>query len=300
MGHINYDTIKTMVQKGLVIGIPQVAIEKNVCGSCLLGKQTRHSFPQATSYRAEEALELVHGDLCGPITPTTAAGNRYIFVLIDDQSRYMWTILLKTKDEAFEKFKNFKTVIEQDLGTKIRTFRTDRGGEFVSHDFNAFCEASGIKRHLTAPYSPQQNGVVERRNRTLMEMTRSILKHMQVPDYMWGEAIRHSTYLLNRVATRVLKDVTPYEALKEQKPNISHLRTFGCIGYAKIVKPHLRKLEDRSRLLVHLGTEPGSKAYRMYDPQLNGLWSAETWYLMNQKDGIGIKVQNRVWLETSK
>ena len=126
----------------------------------------------------------------------------------------------------------------------------------------------GIKRHFTSPYTPQQNGVVERRNRTLMEMTRSILKHMQVPNYMWGEAIRHSTYLLNRVATRVLKDKTPYEAYRGKKPNINHLKTFGCIGYAKSVKPHLQKLEDRSRMLVHLGTEPGSKAYRMYDPQM--------------------------------
>lgn len=99
-----------------------------------------------------------------------------------------------------------------------------------------------------------------------MEMTRSILKHMQMPNYMWGEATRHSTYLLNRIATRAVKDRTPYEVCREKKPNISHLRTFGCIGYAKTVKPHLRKLEDRSSMLVHLGTEPGTKGYRMYEP----------------------------------
>lgn len=101
-------------------------------------------------------------------------------------------------------------MVEQDSRERIQTFRTYRGGEFVSHEFSEFCEEIGIKRHLTTPYTPQQNGVVERRNRTLMEMTRSILKHMAIPNYMWGEATRHSTYLLNRVATRVLKDVTPY------------------------------------------------------------------------------------------
>ncbi|KAG7558463.1 Zinc finger CCHC-type [Arabidopsis thaliana x Arabidopsis arenosa] len=125
----------------------------------------------------------------------------------------------------------------------------------------------GIKRHLTAPYTPQQNGVVERRNRTLLEMARSILKHMHMPNYLWGEAIRHSTYLLNRVTTRALKDKTPYECFRGKMPTVGHIRIFGCIAYAKIDKQQLRKLDDRSRMLVHLGIEPGSKAYRLLDPQ---------------------------------
>lgn len=265
--HVNMESIQSMVKRELITGIPQIAIKKEVCGSCLLGKQSRQVFPKSTPYRASKPLELIHGDLCGPISPSTRSGNRYIFVLIDDYSRYMWSILLKEKSETFEKFKSFKKLVEQETLEKIRTFRTDRGGEFVSHEFNEFCAESGIIRHLTDPYTPQQNGVVERRNRTLMEMTRSILKHMLVPNYLWGEATRHSTYVLNRVATRVLKDQTPYEMLKKRKPNVGHLRVFGCIGYAKTVKPHLKKLEDRASMLVHLGTEQGSKAYRMFDPR---------------------------------
>lgn len=158
-------------------------------------------------------------------------------------------------------------MVEQDSGASIQTFMMDRGGEFVSQEFNYFCEISGIKRHLTSPYTPQQNGVVERRNRTLMEMSRSILKHMHIPNFLWGEAVRHSTYLLNRIATRALKDKTPYEMFRNKKPSIEYLRIFGCIGYAKVDKPHLKKLDDRSRMLVHLGLEPGSKAYHMLDPQ---------------------------------
>lgn len=179
----------------------------------------------------------------------------------------MWTILLKEKSEVFEKFRRFKTMVEHDTKQKVETFRSDRGGEFTSREFNDFCEQEGIKRHLTAPYTPQQNGVVERRNRTLLEMTHNILKHFKLPNYLWGEAVRHSTYVLNRVATRALKDVTLYEAYRGSRPNLSHMRIFGCIGYAKVVKPHLKKLEDRSKVLVHLGTEPRTKAYRMYDPQ---------------------------------
>lgn len=267
LGHINMETMKSMVQRELVMGIPKFDIEKKVCGSCLLGKQARQSFPQSTIYRATKKLELIHGDLCGPVNPSTSAGNRYVFVLIDDYSRYMWTILLKEKGDAFGKFKIFKKLVEQETGEHIQTLRRDRGGEFVSKEFNLFCDECGIKRHLTAPYTPQQNGVVERRNRTLMEMSRSIMKHMSVPNRLWGEAIRHSTYLLNRIATRALKDQTPYELYRERKPNVSHLRVFGCIGYAKVDSKLLKKLDDRSRMLVHLGTEPGSKAYRLLDPQ---------------------------------
>lgn len=267
LGHIATDSMKLMIQKEMVLGIPNIKVERETCQSCLFGKQTRQVFPQSSSFRATKLLELVHGDLCGPISPPTAAKNRYIFVLIDDCSRYMWSILLKEKSDAFEKFKIFKAMVESETKQSIKMFRTDRGGEFTSSEFNKFCEEAGIQRQLTAPYTPQQNGVVERRNKTLMEMTRSILKHMGVPNSFWGEATRHATYLINRVVTRSLNDQTPYELYRGRKPSVKHLRVFGCIGYAKVEKPHLRKLDDRSRELVHLGIEPGSKAYRLVDPR---------------------------------
>ena len=138
----------------------------------------------------------------------------------------MWLILLGEKGETFEKFRKFKAIVEQETGATITTFRTDRGGEFVSNEFQSYCETNGISRQLTAPYSPQQNGVVERRNRTLLGMTRSILKHMDLPNYLWGEAVRHATYIINRVATRVLVNVTPYEAYKGRKPRLDHVRVF--------------------------------------------------------------------------
>ena len=266
LGHVNTETMKLMINKELVTGIPRITVEKETCVACLYGNQTRQSFPQSTSFRAKGPLELIHGDLCGPITPSTPEHKRYVFVLIDDCSRYMWTVLLKEKGEAFKKFKIFKTLAEQETGAKVKTLRTDRGGEFCSHEFKLYCDANGIDRHLTAPYSPQQNGVVERRNRTLMEMTRSILKHMSVPNWLWGEAVRHATYLINRIATRSLMGKTPYEALCCKKPSLTHLRTFGCVCYARTETAGRKKLDDRSRILVHLGTEPGSKAYRLLNP----------------------------------
>ena len=266
LGHVNTNTMKLMISKELVTGIPPLEIKTETCVSCLRGKQARSPFPKTTLHRATQPLDLVYGDLCGPITPTTPAQKRYVFVLIDDFSRYMWIILLKEKSEAFDKFKHFKAVTELETGATIKTFRTDRGGEFSSHEFNLYCNKNGITRHLTAPYSPQQNGVVERRNRTLLEMTRSILKHMDVPSWLWGEATRHATYLINRIATRSLAGGTPYEALRNKKPNLRHLRVFGCVCHARTETAGRKKLDDRSRVLVHLGTEPGSKAYRLLDP----------------------------------
>ncbi|XP_010413036.1 PREDICTED: uncharacterized protein LOC104699428 [Camelina sativa] len=146
-------------------------------------KQYSTGVPKNCPVSSTKPLELLHADMCGPISPATLANNRYIFVIIDDFSRYMWSILIKEKSEAFGSFKGFKSVVEKDIGSVIKTLRTDRGGEFTSREFNEFCEFVGITRHLTAPYTPQQNGVVERRNRTLMEMTRSLLKGMEVPNY---------------------------------------------------------------------------------------------------------------------
>lgn len=137
----------------------------------------------------------------------------------------------------------------------------------MSKQFIAYCENEGITRHFTAPYSPQQNGVVERRNRTVLEMARSFLKEKQLPLTLWGEAIRHSIYVLNRLPTRAVTGMTPYEAWSGIKPEIGHIKIFGCLAHMKLPSVQTTKLGDRSKLVINLGKEPGSKAYRLYDPE---------------------------------
>ncbi|XP_035843200.1 uncharacterized protein LOC118490096 [Helianthus annuus] len=181
--------------------------------------------------------------------------------------RFMWVYFLKTKDEAFSNFKKFKVKAEKNNKYKVGMLRTDRGGEFTSKEFNQYCEDQGIERQLTAPYTPQQNGVVERRNRTVMEVTRSLLKTMAVPEMFWGEAVRHAMYVLNRVSTKGFKGKTPYEGWKGFKPKLNKLKVFGCVGFIKKVGGHLDKLADRSQPLVYFGSESGSKEYRMYNPK---------------------------------
>lgn len=234
-----------------------------------MSKQTRRPFPSQAKYSATKILELIHADLCGSISPETTAGNKYFLLLVDDYSRIMWVYLLKCKDEALGAFKKFRVVVENKSDKKVKTLRRDRGGEFTSNEFKAYCEDVGIERHYRAPYKPQQNGVVERRNMTIIEMARSYLKQMQLPSTLWGEAVRHSVYILNRLSTRPLTGITPYTAWTEKKHEVDHLHVFGCLSHMKIPNVQTKKLDDRSKPVINLGKEPGTKAYRLYDPGSN-------------------------------
>nr|GEZ26990.1 zinc finger, CCHC-type [Tanacetum cinerariifolium] len=148
--------------------------------------------------RSKNPLDLVYGDLCGPISPATHSGNKLIFLLVDDCTRFMWAYFLTSKDETLSTFKEFRQRIEMELRMRIRMLRTDRGGEFTSNEFTKYCKEKGIARQLTAPYSPQQNRVVERRNMTVLSITRSMMKAMKLPLTFWAEAVRHAIYILNR------------------------------------------------------------------------------------------------------
>jgi len=184
-GHINFQSLRKLSQENMVEGLPKIECKEGVCRGCMVGKQRRSSFPDEADFRANKELELIHGDLCGPINPATPAGNKYFLLLVDDFSRYMWIQLIQTKDKAFFAFKEVKEVIEVEKNTKIKGFRTDRGGEFRSAEFDEYCKLKGIKRFLTTPYSPQQNGVVERRNQTILGMARSMMKSKEIPSEFW-------------------------------------------------------------------------------------------------------------------
>ncbi|KAL8112473.1 hypothetical protein AgCh_019977 [Apium graveolens] len=248
LGHVNFKAMSLMSAEKMVVGMPKINPQSEVCNGCLMSKQARKPFPGQVIYSANKALEIIHGDLCGPITPPTVTGNRYFLLCVDDYTRVMWVYFLKSKDEAFEAFKRFRAKVEKGTKAKIKTFRTDRGGEFISKSFNAYYEEAGITRQLTAPYSPQQNGVVERRNRTVVEMARSFLKEKSLPAIFWAEAVRYSVYILNRLPTRALSRVTPYEAWTGRKPDMGHIRIFGCLAHMKLPANQVTKLSDRSKM----------------------------------------------------
>jgi hypothetical protein len=163
-------------------------------------------------------------------------------------------------------FRKIKVLAERETGIKMKVFRSGRGGEFNSAASTEFCTEQGLRRHTTAGYSPQQNGVVERRNQTVVEMARCMMKSKGVPAELWAEAVKVAVHVLNRSPTRALQGVTPYEKWHKKKPNVSYLRVFGCVTHVKVVGPGVKKLDDRSVPMVFVGYEDGAKAYRLYNP----------------------------------
>ena len=199
--HQSFRAIDDMRRAEMVSGLPKIHFSNHLCRNCMAGKQNRKSFPDKPEFRASKKLQLIHGDICGLIQPSTVGGRRYYFLLIDDYSRLMWVAFLKEKSDEYQSFKKFKNLVESESEEHVKCFRTDRGGEFSLEDFNAYCEENGIKRQLTAPYSPQQNGVVERKNRTIMSCVRSMLQEKKLPLELWAEAKNTCVYVLNRSYT---------------------------------------------------------------------------------------------------
>lgn len=265
-GHLHFDALRKLGKQKMVTGLPLVDHVHQLCEDCVATKLKRAPFPSQAKHRAEGLLDLVHGDLCGPITPSTPGGKKYFLLLVDDRSRFMWLQLLATKSDTMEAVRNFQTKVEVETGRRLRALRTDNGGEFTSVVFEEYCTKRGVHRQHTAPYTPQQNGVVERRNQSVVTMARSLLKGRKLPATFWGEAVTTAVFLLNRAPTKSISGMTPFEVWYGRKPDVAFLRTFGCVAHVKSVRPHLKKLEDRAAPMVFIGYEPGCKAWRFYDP----------------------------------
>ncbi len=206
-------------------------------------------------------MKIVHTDVCGPMKTTSHGGARYFFIFIDDFSRKIHVYLLKAKGEAFEKFKQYKALVENEIGHKIKVLRSNNGGEFVCKKFDAFLAECGIQRQTSEPYSPQQNAVAERANRTIMECARSMILAQRLELEFWGEAVNMAVYIKNRCPTKALDSKTPQEAWSGRKPDVSHLRVFGCKAFAHVPDEKRTKLESKSMPCVFFGYYEGTKAY---------------------------------------
>lgn len=265
-GHLNHKGLQTLSLNKMVIGLPSLKSSQKICTVCLTGKQHRMSVPKRSLWRASKQLQLVHSDLCGPIKPASNNGKRYILSFIDDLTRKAWVYFLHEKSETFAIFKSFKACVEKELGAYITCLRTDRGGEFCSKEFKEFCESQGIRRQLTAAFTPQQNGVAERKNRTIMNAVRSMLIEKKVPKAFWAEAARWCVHIQNRCPTAAVPNKTPEEAWNGEKPVVDYFRIFGCIAHVHVPDQMRSKLDDKSRKCVFLGVSDESKAWRLYDP----------------------------------
>lgn len=254
----------------MVYGLPEIE-SIDLCEGCIYGKQHRKSFPSSGAWRASHLLELIHMDVCEPMQIASLGGNKYFLLITGDYIRMSWVYFLENKREVFAQFKMFKVKAENQSGLKIKTLRTDNGGEFVSEEFNHFCDENGIHRGLTTPYTPEQNMVAEWKNRTVVEMARSMLKEKNLPNQFWAEAVATSVYLLNLSPTKDVMNQTPFEAWSGIKPTVSHLRIFGSIAYALIPSHSRQKLDEKSIKCIFIGYSTHAKAYQLYNPQNENL-----------------------------
>lgn len=181
-GHSNVSYLAQLARDALVLGLPEIQTQQvGVCDACQAGKQHRTPFKSGDSWQASQVLQLVHVDICGPMATPFVLGSRYFLLIFYDFNRKMWVYFLAKKSEAFTIFQKFKPLVEKESGNSIIALRSDNEGEFCSNEFSSFYDIHGIKHQLTTPHTPQQNSVVERRNRTIIEMARSMLNHRHVP-----------------------------------------------------------------------------------------------------------------------
>lgn len=263
LGHIGKTSLKFMAKNGF---ISCKSFDDQKCEVCIQSKMSKKPFPRVE--RNTELLELLHSDICELNGVLTRGGNRYFITFIDDCSRYTHVYLLKHKDEAFDKFKAFKALVENQLGRKIKALRSDRGGEYFSSEFSSFCEENGIIHQTSAPYTPQQNGLAERKNRTLVDMVNAMLLNSRLPLNLWGEALLTACHVHNRVPSKRTKR-SPYEIWKGRIPNLSYLRVWGCLAFYRVPDPKRVKLGERALKSVLVGYADNSKAYRLLDSDSN-------------------------------
>ena len=258
LGHIGVKRMKKLHTDGLLESLDFESFD--TCEPCLMGKMTKTPF-SGIMERATDLLEIIHTDVCGPMNVEARGGYRYVLTLTDDLSRYGYIYLMKHKSETFEKFKEFQSEVENQRDRKIKCLRSDRGGEYLSHEFGTHLRKCGIVSQLTPPGTPQRNGVSERRNRTLLDMVRSMMSLTDLPLSFWGYALETAAFTLNRAPSKSV-ETTPYELWFGKKPKLSFLKVWGCDAYVKKLQPE--KLEPKAEKCVFIGYPKETIGYTFY------------------------------------
>ncbi|GJV26785.1 ribonuclease H-like domain-containing protein [Tanacetum coccineum] len=225
-------------------------------------KQTREPFP-LSDHVSSSLGELVHLDLWGPYRVTSSEGFKYFLTIMDDYTRAIWVYLIKSKDEVSPFITVFYNLIENQFNKKIKVFRSDNGTEFVNQYVNKFCADKGVIHQTCCAYTPQQNGIAERKHRHLLNVARSLMFQGGIPLRMWSECILTATYLINRLPSSMLNGKSPYEMIYRKCPSLSHLRFFGCLCFATLINSS-DKFGSRSKKWVLIGYSSVKKGYRLY------------------------------------
>ncbi|GKA55230.1 retrovirus-related pol polyprotein from transposon TNT 1-94 [Tanacetum coccineum] len=238
LSHLNFGTINHLARHGLVRGLPKLKFEKDhLCSACAIGKSKKKPHKPKSEDTNQEKLYLLHMDLCGPMRVASVNGKKYILIIVDDYSRYTWVKCLRSKDEAPDFMIKFLKMIQK----------------------------VGISHETSVARSPQQNGVVERRNRTLIEAARTMLIYAKAPLFLWAEAVATACYTQNRSIIRLRHGKTPYELLHDKLPDLSFFHVFGALCYPTNDSENLGKLQLKADIGIFIGYAPTKKAFRVYN-----------------------------------
>ncbi|CAG4978543.1 unnamed protein product [Colias eurytheme] len=283
LGHINKDYLNQM--KTAVQGMSfdeKLDIGKSSCATCCEGKQCRLPF-KSTSHRSSDLLDIVHTDICGPMENVSIGGSRYFLLFVDDCSRMVFVYFLKHKNEALKCFKEFKAQVENQTKKTIKVLRSDNGLEYCNKEFDNYLKGAGIIHQKTNPYTPQQNGLCERFNRTIVEKARCLLFDANLGKEFWGEATNTAVYLQNRSVAAALGNKTPYEIWTGCQPDISHIRIFGSTAMVHVAKEKRKKWDKKSEKCILLGYPENTKGYRLYNPETKKILTSRDVVIIEQE-----------------
>lgn len=268
LGHVNEQTMKQMINENKVYGMNIKNIDKLPnCEICAMEKSTRVPFKKITEKRTNDLLEVIHTDVWGPSRQLSIAGSRYYVIFIDDYSRWCDVTFIKNKTEVLEAFKNYKARVERQTSRKIKYLQSDNGREFVNNEFDNFLKREGIQRRLTAPHTPQQNGIAERSNRTIIEMAKCLLKQGNMELKFWAEAVNTAVYIRNRCSSKSINGQIPYTIWSGKIPSLFYFKNFGCEAYVIDKMKPGGKWSSNAICCMLVGYSNVSKAYRLWSPQ---------------------------------
>jgi hypothetical protein len=269
MGHINFDNIVKVNKKEAVKEIIQITNPTNtLCKDCQRGKQPKTKF-KSEEYSMAIPLEIMHIDLIGQTRTKGLKGEKYCMLLVDDYTRMTAVCFLRNKSEAFENFKVYKKMVENQMDLKIKCLRSNNGGEFTSKEFMDFFRKHGIKRQFFIARTPQQNGVIKRKNMTVHEMARTMLMDSKLTDDFWTHALHNILHIQNRIMLRNNSEKNPYKLWKGRPTNVKHFKVFGSKCYIKIQDGRMGEFDSHVDKGVLFGYTSTRKEYKCYNLRIN-------------------------------
>ncbi|KMQ88473.1 gag-pol polyprotein [Lasius niger] len=265
LGHIHKRALCELVNKEMVQGVSVKNMKKFFCEACQLGKLHKLPFKKLTDKQNWQPGELIHSDVCGPMSVQSPGGARFFLTFKDDFSDFRYVYFLRHKSDVLDCFKEYEQMISNKFGRTMKILRADNGREYCNAEVRKYLSSKGITMQNTAPYTPEQNGKSERDNRTIVESARTMLLSKNLPKNLWAEAVNTAVYTLNRTGlSRTGGSKTPFELWTDKKPNLTHLRIFGSEAFTHVPSQLTTKFDARARKVILVGYQGESANYRLY------------------------------------